>query len=81
MEELLYELDEEFDYVNYECNTPERIIGALKEYATKFRETLHQFQYPCNVCKKLITMDESEWKGTARLAIIQSGWSHDECSL
>ena len=79
VEELLYEFDEEFDYVNYECNTPERIIRALKEYATKFRETLHQFQYPCNVCKKLITMDESEWKGTARLAIIQSGWSHDEC--
>ena len=79
VEELLYEFDEEFDYVNYECNTPERIIRALKEYATKFRETLHQFQYPCNVCRELIPLSENSWNKSAKPAIIESRWGHEEC--
>mgnify|MGYP003980534781 FL=1 len=79
VEELLNEFDEEFDYVNYECNTPERIIRALKEYATKFRETLHQFQYPCNVCRELIPLSENSWNKSAKPAIIESRWGHEEC--
>ena len=81
VEELLYEFDEEFDYVNYECNTPERIIRALKEYATKFRESLQKFQYPCNVCRELIPLSENSWNKSAKPAIIESRWKHGECNL
>jgi hypothetical protein len=77
--EILYECDGEFDYVNYNFETPFGILRACKDYLEKFRESLHQFQYPCNVCRKLITMNKLEWKKTAKPAIIEARWKHGEC--